>query len=629
MVEPYGETQMTYRKLFLSILILGVFATTGLCRDNPNLMGYPPNKIMGFRGLDTTSSSPIIPDGRSPDLQNVKLSRTMDLRKRYGWDPINESLDDYDISSPAISGIYDAHFSDGTSKIIAFVGSKMKYVDSTAWTEIGHYYSSPTITTGANYQVKCAMALDNAVCTNDNDLIFQIDSTPAKSLLDLSDLTNALTKAKTLIWYKNYLIFGNTVEATVERPTRFRWSDVGTTETYTDANYIDIASLGGDEIVGLVELYGDLYAFLKNSIWKISYVGGSDTFVLNKVVENIGAIARDSIQTVVLTDNRRAIVFLDDDRKVYMFNGASLVNIGAIIQSELDDLSASRLIYSVSLFDGDSYYLCATDSTGSENNIIYEFQTELGEWTKHTDINANAMARVKESTSVVKSYFGNYDAYVYWMDNTAYDSDGGDGDGITGVIESVSIVNTKSGTGLQVFIDETPGFGDTSYTGCIIKITSGTAAGEEQVIIHNTSTSLVVGADFDTTPDATSNYSIGAIDAHYKTRWFDFNSVATKKLFRKLYFWAEEASNQEVTISFAEDYGSTLQSTIKNLSPSSSSTWDSAIWDEGIWGTTGDKFYDILLRGSGKVIQFKFYNDENDESFHLYGYHILADNLGI
>ncbi len=619
---------MILRKILVCTLLMLVCVTHTYADQNPRLIGYPSAKIMGFRGLDTQSSAPIIPDGRSADLQNVKLSRAFDLKKRFGYDPLYITLDDLNSDSPAITGIFDAHYSDGTNKALVFVGTQLKYDTGTAWAII-NTYNDGYITTGANYQWQCILALDTAVCTNDEDLPLEITTTPLMTALDTTDLTNALTKAKAVIWYRNYLIFGNTKEGGTERPTRFRWSDVGTTETWTDANYIDVAALGGDEVNSLVELYGDLYVILRNSIWRVSYVGGVDTFVLSKVVENIGTIAKGSVQIITLEDKRRAVIFLDKDKKIYMFNGAALLDIGAIIQPTLDGLNALRLQYTVSVFDGKSYSLSASTGSEDENDIIYEFQTEIGEWTIHKDVNANAMGRVQIATADIRTYFGNYDAFVYWLDNPDFDSDGGEGIGYTGVVDSVTTINTSTGTGLQFIVDADVTFGGLDLTGCIIKITSGTAVGEEQVIVYNMPTGLAVATAFDTTPDSTSNYSIGAIDAFYKTRWFDLGDATSKKAFRKLYLWAKEDSSDEVTVSFAEDFGTVLGSTTKDLAPATSSLWGSAIWGESVWGTTGDKFYDVLLRGSGKTIQFEFSNDEANETFLLYGYHILADNLGV
>lgn len=614
------------RKLFLTItlftLCLNVYAD-----DSSKQIGYPPQKIMGFLGLDTEASAPLIADGRATDLKNVKLSSTFNLRKREGYNYVNASLDDLSFDSPAVTGIFDASFSSGTNYAVVFVGDKIKYNNSGTWTTVSgqNPASAADISTGQNYQFQCVMALDTVVCTNDKDTIKEINSTPSYSDLDVSDLTNALTDAKTVVWFRNYLILGNTIEATVEKPTRFRWSDVGTTETWDDDNYIDIAELGGDEIIGFAELQGNLYVFLKNSIYRITLVGGDDIFTVNRVIDDIGAVARDTIRNVRLADGVLGIMFLSEKKKVYFFDGVRVFDIGKRIQESLDNLSESRLQYATAIWDDKNYYLSATDSGSSTNDIVYVYQTEIGEWTKYTDVNANCWGRVL-SSSKVKTYFGDYSANVFWLDDPDVTNDV---DGATGIVDSVETYNYSTRTGAQAIIDATMAVG--TYTGAIMKITSGTAAGEEAVVLDHLpyDTGLVMAADFSTTPDSTSVYSIGAIDAEYKSKWYDMGDSARNKIFRVLYFWAAEASSNEVDINHAVDFGSSISSETIDLAPASSTLWDSAIWDLAIWGTTGDRFETIKLGGRGRYVQVQFENDDIDETFNIYGFHILADALDV
>ena len=607
--------------ILLRILFIFLLATSAYANDNARLVGYPPNKLMGFSGLETRATAPTLQDGNAIIARNVKLSSAFDLKKRDGYSYIVDTLDDLDFDSPSITGIFQGRYSDASLKTFAFVGSKVKYNNSTTWTTVS---GSGTITSGQDNQWKCVMALDSAICTNDVDAPIKISNTPTKSLLNTSSLSDSLDKAKDVIWYKNYLIFGNTVENSVEKPTRVRWSNVGTIETYSDADYTDLSSLAGDEITGFAELYGDLYIFLKFSIWKASYVGGASTYNLDKVIENIGSIARDSIRTIQLSNNRRAIIFLDINKKVFLFDGTNITDIGNIIQPTLDSLNEARYQYSVSTFDGKSYYLSSSSSGSTKNDTILEFQTEIGGWTTSTDINANAIGRVEETTNDIKTYYGNYKSFVYWMDNPDKLSDVCNQ---AGIVDSIGIVNTSTITGAQVIIDQGVSWDSSDCTGATVKILSGTGAGEEQVVVANTSTGLIVATPFTTDPDSTSVYSIGAINSEYCTKWFDFGDSSRLKGFRSVYLWGEEQSNNYVTVKYSIDFGGVLGSSTLDFSPSANSIWDEALWDQAIWGSTGDVFKTNRLKGEGRYLQLKFTNSNVEEDFHLYGYHLLADVL--
>jgi len=616
---------MIYRKLKFLLYTLALFLICSVSfAENPDrITTYPPQKIMGFRGLDTISSAPLLQDGRAVFLKNVKLSPSYDLSKRYGYSAVNDSLDDWDLTSPAITGIFDARFSDGTNKTFAFVGNKIKYDDSSDWIEVGNWWASPTITAAQNNTFQCAMALNVAICTNDVDVPIKLSSTPTKAALDVSDLSDALTKVHAVAWFRNYLLLMNTVEGAVEKPTRFRWSDVGTIETYQDDNFVDIAELGGDEIIGGVELYGNYYLFFKKAIYKVTLVGGNDIFNFDKVIQGLGSVSRDSIQVVRMADNQSAVIFSTEDKKIMLFNGLVVQDIGQIIQPSLDNLNGARLQYAVSAYDGHSYYLAVSDGSATTNDIIYEYQVDIGEWTKHLDINANSLARVRNDNQT-KTYFGNYNAFVYWMDDPDQVNDV---DGALGSVDSYTTSNSETETGAYTIIDS--GMTTGIYTGGTIKIVSGTGVGEERVILAHTLTSLTVVTTFIGTPDTTSRYSIGAIDAAYETKWFDLGDSTRKKNFKELFLWAKEASNNEVTISYSKDFGSTIDSSDKSLAPASGSLWDSALWDSGTWGSTGDKFYRIDMKGQGRFVNFKFDNNSIDESFKIYGYNIVSEALDV
>ncbi len=606
--------------LLHSFIIFLILCGNLFANDNPKLIGYPPQRIMGFRGLETRASTPTIEDSRATDLLNVKLSQGLNLKKRYGYSPINISLDDPDNDSPAITGLFQADYST-VSRTYAFLDNRVKYDNSGTWTRVSGF---PTLTSSQDNQFMCVMALDNAICTNESDPPIKITSTPALSALTFTGLTYPITKSKAIIFFRNYLIFGGVTENSVSYTTRFRWSNVGTVSTWSDTDYTDISSLAGDEIIAFKELYGDLYIFMRKSIWKASLVGGNDVFVFNKVIDGIGAISKESVQSIILPDDRMAIIFLSEDKRVLLFNGIVVTDVGFRIQPTLDNLNSARLKYSVGLFDQFSYYLSVSDGGQSVNDLLFDLNIQTMEWTKHDNINANALARVKETSSSIKTYFGNYESFVHWLDNP---NQLNDVDGAVGIIDSIGTLSTNTITGAQVLIDT--GLTVGSYTGATIRITSGTGAGEEQVILSGLTTGVIVATAFTTTLDSTSNYSIGDINSYYKTKWYDFADAPRYKAFRGMLFWGKEQSNSSIDTSYAEDFGSDINSETKSLSPSSSTIWDSAIWDTSIWGTTGDKLYTVQHTGNGRNIRITFSQNSVDKTFEIYGFHLLADRLDV
>lgn len=610
------------KKLLTTFCLLLLIITIASGDDPDRLIAFPQGKLFGFRGMDSQSTPPTVADGRASSLLNVKLSPAFDLTKRNGYTTINSTLDDLDLSDPPIVGLFDSEYSSGTSWIYAFIGYKIKYNNAGIWTVVPPTASgSPTITAGQNNIWKCIMALDNAVCTDNVDAPIAISSAPNATALSFSGLSNSVTKVKSFIWFRNYLVAVNTTEGGTSHPTRFRWSNVGTINAWDDDDFNDISELGGDEIVGINELYGDLYIFLKHSIWKASLVGGDDVFIFSKQIDGVGAIARDTIQNVQLPDNRSAIIFVDDRRRILLTDGVSILDIGAIIQPTLNGLSESRLPYAASTFDGKSYFLSVSSSGVSTNDQVFEFQTQIQEWTRHDQIDANVFAQIKDSDDKRKTYFGNYKSIVYWLDDPDNDNDVA---GANGIVDSAALVNTTTDTGAMVLLDAT--LPVDSYTGAIVKITSGTAAGEEAIVATNLTgnTGIILASAIVPTPDSTSVYSIGAIEANYTGRWFDFGDASREKTFLGMLFWSEEDTDNQVTVSYAENFSSVLGSETKDLSPSGSSLWDTALWDSGVWSTTGDRINTVKFTGFGTHLQPTFSDANVDTDFHIYGYNLQA-----
>mgnify|MGYP001402947556 FL=1 len=290
-------------------LLLALFIGTGnVYAREPRT--YPQQGIQTFLGLDDTSAPTQVQDGRAQDIQNVLLDQSKSIRKRYGYSLVGDTCDIPDEAFRAVTGLYYTKFSSGTERIVRTCSTRFQYLNGSVWTTV----NGATITYAANNQFVWTTALDNIIGTNDTNTPLQYNGTTLTTV-SFTGLSNAIQKAKTVAFFKNYLVFANTQEAGTRYSTRIRWSNVGTINTWSDPDFIDIGALGGQEITAMAELYDNLYVFLTDSIYKVSLVGGTDTYQISKVVDGIGCIAKNSFQSITLTNSQNGLVCLDKDKE--------------------------------------------------------------------------------------------------------------------------------------------------------------------------------------------------------------------------------------------------------------------------------------------------------------------------
>ena len=573
------------------------------------LVVYPPQGVQTFLGLDDTSAPTQVQDGRAQDLQNVLL-------------------DQAESDFTAITGLYYTKFSSGTERIIAMVDDWVYYLNGSVWTPI----TEVAITAGQNNQFVFTTALDNIIGTNNVDAPFQYDGATLTSVSfagSVSDpITSTPTRANTVAFFKNYLIFGNTKESGTNRPTRLRWSNVGTINTWTEADRVDIGALGGQEITGMAELYDNLYVFLTNSIYKVSLVGGVDTFQISKVVDGIGCIAKNSIQSITLTNAQNGLIFLDKRKRIYFFNGVIAQDISTLLRVTMDALSGSRLQYAVSANSQTDYLLSVTSGTGSTNNLILDLQYQIGEWTKHTNLPANAMAAVLDNNSAAQVYLGNYTNMVYQYQDTSLRDDVGT---LTGTLSSVGVNRVATSgveaSGLQVLFIDSAEMTTGALVGAPLELIGGTGATQTNTIAYNTQTGLFVTSTFATTPDSTTTFELGAIDAFYTTKWYDYGDPARLKHFGEVYFWADADVSSTHSLSYATDFNSDISTLSLSLSASTTDAiWGSAIWGTSLWGNVDQVFRQAKMTASGRYHRLKWADDDPHETFHMLGYSTVFRN---
>ena len=600
-----------YKLLIISLL----FASPAFAADPAT---FPKEGSMKFLGLDTKSSPTQLQDGRAQDLQNVQFTTTFGLKKRNGYS-LAQFLDTKDMDISPILGVYYTRLSNQADYNIYVSGSEFFNDDTLIPGAPG-----VSITNNKNNQFVWVTALDDIIGTNDSDEPLTWTSTDSEyNNLDLTDLgREAPTKVKTLAWFQNFLILANTVESSVEKPTRIRWSNIGTIETWTEADRNDISELGGQEINALTELYNDLYIFLTDSVWKMSFVGGDEQFKFTKVLDKIGCIAKNSVQNIILQGSQRGVIFLTKNKQVYFFNGVTAVKISEIIETTLDDWAASRLPYAVSNDTGEEYRLYGTTGTaGTTNNEVLVFNYRIGEWSKLAGIEANAAYTMLVSNER-QTYIGNYDGCILQLDNPALNSDIA---GVTGTVTAVDVLTTLTQSGLQVVYDSSASYTISGLIGATVTLTGGTGssvADVTRVVVDNTTTGLVVDSDFSTTPSTDTTFSLGAIESFYQTKDYDLGDSSRIKSLGELFFWAKEQGNVSLTLTYKEDFTGTVE-TISVSHDGGGGIWDTAIWGTAIWGGTDALLERVKLKGECRFVNFTITENDIDESFDLYSWNII------
>ena len=602
-------------RLLLSILILA----SPCWSEEPKV--YPEAGVQTFLGLDDTSAPTQVQDGRAQDLQNVKLDVSKSLRQRYGYSLVGATLDQIEEDECAVTGLYYTKFSSLGDQIVATCGTHWFYLNGSSWTVVSGITVSQT--DGQDNQFVFTTALDTIIATNNVNRPIQYTGTTL-GLVDFSSLTSTSrpTTAKTVAFFKNYLVFCNVTEGGIAYPTRCRWSNPGTISTWSDADFVDVSDLGGQAINAVAELYDNLYIFLTDSIYRVSFVAGADTFQISKVSSDIGCIAKNSVQVITLKDGGNGLVFLDKDKKIYFFNGITPQDITPLITQTMGALSASRLPYAVSADSTTDYYLCVTNGSGGVNNLCLDLQYQIGEWTKYTNVPANAMAHVLDPNSKDQVYVGTYEAFVYQLENTSLRDDVGSA---SGTVASVTSFQTSTVSGAQVLYVTGANYVTGQLVGAPIELTGGTGVGQVGVLAYNTATGLVVQDPFSTTPTSTTTFEVGAIDSFYTTKWYDLGQAARLKHFGEVYFWAQADATSTHTLAYATDFNADITSVdISLTSDANDSIWGSAVWGTSLWGSQSQVFRQVKLDSQGRYLRIKWQEDDPGQTFDVFGFNILA-----
>lgn len=362
-------------------------------------------------GLLDRNSQLAIPDSNATATQNVSLDTRGQLLKRPGQTLINASTGTLTLS-PVTGGGY--HNSSSGSNFFGVVAGTNVY--RTGNTFAGSYTnvtSTVTITSGASNLVQVTDLNDKLIFCNESDKPFYVGSTSNAFALN----TSVFTGAKTCTTYGVYLVVGNTTESAVAFPSRVRWSDINSPDTFPALNYIDVEPDDGDKIVSVISFDDSVYIFKKRSIYRMLITGldGPDAFIIRPVVRNIGAWAKNSVRVIPNV----GIAFLAQNT-LYVLNDNGLSPVGDAVQRTFDSVNRAQWSNAVAAVYPKRYQYWIAVATGSAttNGMIMVYDYVQKAWTTYSGINANALSQAEDSNGNNLLVSGDYTGNQYKQDTT-------------------------------------------------------------------------------------------------------------------------------------------------------------------------------------------------------------------
>lgn len=346
---------------------------------------YTDLKIVG--GFDKSLDPVFLADTASPNLQAVRFDKGL-IRKDFGANQFGgNTVDGY----PGYIG-----------QFILASGSTKYMMATNNWV---YEYD----VAGGNYSIKNAA---NQFSANADDLI-SATSTLLANGGDVFIITNGKDgilkytgsgncaalgganayKAGAVVSYKTRVLLGQTIESGSTCPRRVRWSCLANPEDWanTGSGFLEIADTGG-WVTGFGVLKDRLFTFKEDSVWEISYVGGTTVFTLLLKSEVIGCKAPKTIAT---TENDIIFLGLDD---VYCYDGFTFKSIGEPIKDYLFKVGEGVLNISyvhratgTYMKELGEYWLCVPTNSDIPNLLLkYSFTYKC--WTKR-QMEATAFGR--------------------------------------------------------------------------------------------------------------------------------------------------------------------------------------------------------------------------------------------
>lgn len=230
--------------------------------------------------------------------------------------------------------------------------------------------------------------LDKFYATNGIDPIQVKDH--AGQFDDWAEAVAATYKCKVLVAFRNHLCMGSMIEAGVDYPQRFRWTDSGAVTFAGTAGSTETE--GEDEIVNLVPLSSKLAIYKDDSVVMVTFIAGTTVFRFDRSLTRNGLLAKDLVIPV-----GELHMFVASDNIYYYAGGTDPIPVGDSIRDELyrvlSDVYISRAFSYYSPEKEEVYFFIPSDGATAAN-FIWVYSTKENVWS----------LRKKSAMSAIGSY---------------------------------------------------------------------------------------------------------------------------------------------------------------------------------------------------------------------------------
>ena len=409
----------------------------------------------------------------------------------------------------------------------------------------------------------------------------------------------------------------------VEVPDVVYWSKPGNPEKFdTLTDKLIIQDANGDRINGMVALFGVLFVFKANSMWRISEVA-SGVFVQEKVAD-VGAVSDKSIAVITLPDTGRTAVVFWSHYGPYLYDQVNLQYIGYPIEqsdSPYSWLVKEDLFVMVDPVRHEVVFVYKSKNNGAasprhDKALVFNFR--VNGWYTYYGLVGTHSLTVPVSKPVTtrlpynfdqafKVLIGGTNGVIYSWGDSVYDG--------LEAVPTISKIQAYTTSGALVPLNpiKTPAGDSVNLTHLwVTVIKKGFAEWFSIPVLSNTDTQMILDLRFMSlpfTPSADDYVSYCTVPCELEFPWDNLNTPFIDKTINTLVTWAD----QEWRYNYATNWMNQLRS----------SEWK-RIGD----GDTKRKIVKLSFGGC-EALKLHLVSFDPLAKLHAYGYEVHGTSKGV